>query len=202
MMNFSNQKNLFVKISKNKAIFLSTTVALSLMFIGCSKKRNVKKDKISYTLSEMSTNETPDWIFDSSELGKKDKDYKYFVGEYENVNKVLCKKGASADATEKVVSEISQDINSQFDNDITNANENINAITNAKIKHQIQSRLGGVENVTSYWEQKHYQKTLGADADKKVYSCYQVVKIKKSAIKEISDSVTESTIRINNNRQQ
>ena len=190
MINFSSQ-SFSTKMSKSGIIFLSTCVVLSLTVIGCSKKRNVKKDKISYTLSDMSTNETPDWIFDSSELGKKDKDYKYFVGEYENVNKVLCKKGASADATEKVVSEISQDINSQFDNDVNNTNENINVITNAKIKHQIQSRLGGVENVTSYWEQKHYQKALGADADKKVYSCYQVVKIKKSAIKDSSSIADE-----------
>ena len=111
MMNVFDQKSLFTKISKSGTMFLLTAVALSLVVVGCSKKRNVKKDKISYTLSDMSMNETPDWIFDNSELGKKDKDYKYFVGEYENVNKVLCKKGASADATEKVVAEISQDIN-------------------------------------------------------------------------------------------
>ena len=189
------------KILKNRLLLLLAPVFISLVIIGCSSKRSVKKDQLSYTLSDMSTDETPDWIFDSSELGKKDTEYKYFVGEYDNVNKVLCRKGASADATEKVVAEISQEIDSVFANNVSNANENVNAISNADIKHKIQSKLGGIENVASYWEQKNYKKELGADADKKVYSCYQAVKIKKSTIKEISDSVTNSTVRINNNKQ-
>ena len=187
-------------ILTNKLLLLSIPICISLIILGCSSKRSVKKDQLSYTLSDMSADETPDWVFDSSELGKKDTEYKYFVGEYDNVNKVLCRKGASADATEKVVAEISQEIDSIFANNVSNANGNVNAISNADIKHKIQSKLGGIENVTSYWEQKNYKKELGADIDKKVYSCYQAVKIKRSTIKEISDSITKPTLRLNNNK--
>ncbi len=183
----------------SKKMLLLTPVVISLAIAGCSNKRKVKKEDLSYTLSDMSTYETPDWVFDETQLGQKDKEYKYFVGDYDNVNKVLCQKGARANATEKLVAEISQEINSIYSNKVGDDNGKIDAKTEANIKHQIQSKLGGVENVASYWEQKNYKKSLGADADKKVYSCYQAVKIKKSTMKEIADTITNATIKANSN---
>lgn len=168
----------------------------------CSSKRKVKKEAITYTLSDISTDgETPDWVFDDSLIGNGDKnnqDYKYFVGEDDNINKTLCTKGASANATEKVVEELSQEIKSNYTKIINNDNDNLDSKINATIQHNIESKLGGIERVKSYWEQRNYQQKLGADKDKKVYFCYQVVKIKKSTMKEISDSVTNATLRANN----
>ena len=178
-----------------KKLVILAPIVVSLVVAGCSSKRDVKKDKLSYTLSDVSTNKTPDWVFDDSQIGKKDREYKYFVGDYDNVNKVLCKKGATANAAEKVVSEISQEIDSRFANKIDDDNQKIDAKANVDIKHQIQSKLGGIESVASYWEQKNYKKSLGADEDRKVYSCYQAVRIKKSDMKKIADAITNATLK-------
>ena len=182
-----------------KRMLVLMPVVLSLAVVSCSNKRKVQKDKLTYTLADMSTYETPDWVFDDTQIGKGDKDYKYFIGDSDNVNKVLCKKGASANATEKLVSEISQEIHSTYVSQVGDVNGKIDAKTEANIKHQIQTKLGGVESVASYWEQKNYKKSLGADEDKKVYSCYQVVKIKKSTMKEIADTITNATLKASAN---
>ena len=182
-----------------KKMLVLMPVVLSLAVVSCSSKRKVQKDKLTYTLADMSTYETPDWVFDEMRIGKGDKDYKYFVGDSDNVNKVLCKKGARVNATEKLASEISQEINSTYASQVGDINGKIDTKTEAKIKHQIQTKLGGVEDVASYWEWKNYQKALGADEDKKVYSCYQVVKIKKSTMKEIADTITNATLKASAN---
>ena len=182
-----------------KKLIIIAPVVASLAIAGCSSKRKVKKEKLSYTLSDMSTNETPDWVFDDTLIGKGDKENKYFIGEYDNVNKVLCKKGATADATEKLMAEISQEVDSLFANNTSDLNGKIDTNIKADIKHKIQSKLGGIESVSSYWEQKNYKKSLGADKDEKVYSCYQVVKISKAQMKEIAESVTNATLRKNEN---
>ena len=191
-----------MKDVKNMVLSLSVLCITACLITSCSSKRKVAKDAISYTLSDISTNgETPNWVFEGTDSKwEKNKDYTYFIGEDDNKDKMLCQKGASANATEKVIEQISQEVNSKYAQSISNDNGNLDKKANYEIQHQIESKLGGIEHVTAYWEQRNYQKALGADKNEKVYYCYKVVKVANKTLKEIGNSVSDATIRANDKK--
>ena len=142
--------------------------------------------------------ERPAWIENVEAISKDDKEYKYFVGDFENINKTLCQKGAEARASEKAVSDIKQKIRSRFVDDVANVNNEVDQQTGAALEKNLNSKLGGIETVASYWEQKNYKVDLGADADSKIYSCYAVVRVKKSTLDNFAKTYNTNTIKKQN----
>jgi len=178
-------------------------VALCGIITACSSKNKIKLAKPTYEIIDNSTREEnrPNFVFgELDSKWEKDKDYTYFIGEDDNVDKTLCDKGASANATEKVVEQLSQEIKSSYAKVINSDNDNLDRKTSMALQHMIESKLGGVEGVAKYWELRNYKKELGADKNVKMYNCYRVVKVKKSTIQEISDSVSNATVRVNDNK--
>ena len=148
--------------------------------ISCSYFVNRELD---YTLLDTSSSETPKWIFDHSLIKKDDKIYEYFIGEYDDYDKVKCEKGALLDAVEKIINEISQEIikNNNLEKNKKNDLE--------KLKDNIRLKINGIEKVTDYWEQKKY-KYKRSLIDNKMYSCYKIVRIKKLSINRLKNSIS------------
>jgi len=185
----------------SKKAFISFLV-LSVSLSCCSSKLNVNLAKPTYDVLDNSSreNKRPAYVFGELESKwEKDKEYEYFIGEDDNTVKTLCMKGAQVDATEKVVKQLSQEMNSNFEKSVKNENDNVQTSTSMNTMDKIYSKIGGIKNVANYWELRQYKKELGAEQNKKLYTCYSVVKISKATLNEVSDSVTSAQIRANDN---
>ena len=156
----------------NKVLFLVSLTICIFLNLGCFFNRK----NLNYTLLDSSSIETPMWIFDHSLVEKDDKTYEYFIGEYDDKDKIECKKGALFNAVEKIVDKIFQEI-------IKNNNDLIKQTDTEELKNRIRININGVEKVTNYWERKRYKK-LPSDKNK-IYSCYEVVRIKKELVKQL-----------------
>lgn len=137
------------------------------------------KKHLNYVISDMSSFETPMWVFDEN-LEDKNDDYEYFISGTDDYDKTLCKKNALFIATEKIVAKISKDIISS---------EHFNNVKTDYIKNLIRLNLFNIEKIDNYWEQKKYKKSFGANDDYNIYSCYEAIKIKKEYLKQITDKV-------------
>ena len=178
----------------NKVLFSASAVVLIGGFlVGCS--HGPKRDAYTYTIADSSAQERPEWTEDFTLVGKKDKDYKYFVGEFENINKTLCQKGAKANAGEKVAEEVYRINYGDYTNNATSdENDNVTERVEAYTKQVVNSNLGGVENYTTYWELKNFQTKLGAERDYKTYHCYAVIRVKKDTLDTFAKQVNEKSL--------
>lgn len=178
---------------QNKVLVSFSVLALASVLANCS--HGPKRDDYTYTIADSSAQERPEWTEDFSLIGKKDENYKYFVGEFENLNKTLCQKGAKANAGEKIAEEVYRINYGDYINNATSDNEVINEKVEAYTKQVVNSNLGGVENVTAYWELKNFQTKLGAERDYKSYHCYAVVKVKRDVLDKFAKQVNEKSLK-------
>lgn len=182
---------------------LLSLVLVSVCVLACSSKNKIKLAEPTYEIIDNSSrnNYRPNYVFGELEKSwQKDKEYVYFIGEDDNIDKGLCDKGASANATEKLVEQVSQEIKSSYAKVVNNDNNNIDRKTSMALQHLIESRVGGIENVAKYWELRNYKTKLGAPENVQMYNCYRVVKISRDSLERISESVSKATIRENDNK--
>ena len=180
-----------------KGIGFTSLLAASVLIAGCASNAP-ERENFTYTIADASLDKRPEWLEDLSVLSNGDNDYKYFIGDFENINKTLCQKGAEARASEKVVSDIKQKINSRFVDDVVNVNGEVDQQTGAALEKNLRSKLGGIETVRSYWELKNFKVKMGADEDEKIYSCYAVVKVKKATLDNLANNFNENNIKKQN----
>ncbi len=136
---------------------------------------------LNYILLETSSKNVPNWVFDHDLITKNnDDEYLYVVGESDEQDKTLCEKNASLYAIDIIIENIYKNIN----NNLKNENKN-------DIKEKIMLNINGIETVDSYIELKKYKKSLGAKANERLYSCYKVIKIKKSSMKKIIEKLNQ-----------
>ena len=181
-----------------KVIGFTSLVAVSALFVSACASNAPEREKFSYTIADASLQERPAWIEHVDAISKDDKDYKYFVGDFENINKTLCQKGAEARASEKVVSDIKQKIRSRFVDDVVNVNGEVDQQTGAALEKNLNSKLGGIETVRSYWELKNFKVKMGAEEDSQIYSCHAVVKVKKATLDNLANNYNENNIKKQN----
>lgn len=168
-----------------------------LVISGCAS--NVpERENFTYTIADASLDKRPEWLENLSVLSNGDDEYKYFIGDFENINKTLCQKGAEARASEKVVSDIKQKIRSRFVDDVVNVNGEVDQQTGAALEKNLNSKLGGIETVRSYWELKNFKVKMGAEEDSQVYSCHAVVKVKKATLDNFANNFNENNIKKQN----
>ena len=185
-----------------KVIGFTSLLAMSAFVVSGCASNEPERENFTYTIADASLDKRPEWLEDLSVLSNGDNDYKYFIGDFENINKTLCQKGAEARASEKVVSDIKQKIRSRFVDDVVNVNGEVDQQTGAALEKNLNSKLGGIETVRSYWELKNYKVDLGADADSKIYSCYAVVRVKKSTLDDFTKTYNTNTIKKQNAKTQ
>ena len=177
----------------NKYIISLSVLSIISGLASCSS--GPKRDAYTYTIADSSSPDRPEWTEDFTLVGKKDKDYKYFVGEFENVNKTLCQKGAKANAGEKVAEEVYRINYGDYTNTASNDNnDNVSEAMESYTKQVVNSHLGGVENYTTYWELKNFQTKLGAERDYKSYHCYAVIRVKKDTLDKFAKQVNEKSL--------
>ena len=164
---------------KTTAIILSV---LALMAAGCSSTRKIKKD---YTLVDVSSGEYPEWLTkpSSADEEKKRRKYRYFVSESSAKNKRLCLRSAQGRATTKIAQEIVQFIKNTYAETIqSEESEEASKYAQEELVQETQTHVIGAQVFKNYWEKRRYQMELGATSDETKYSCFALVKIKKSAL--------------------
>ena len=177
----------------NKVLISLSVLSVMAGLTNCSS--GPKRDAYTYTIADSSAKDRPDWIEDFSKAGEKDDEYKYFVGEFENINKTLCQKGAKANAGEKIAEEVMRINYGDYTNNAINENDNVNERAEAYTKQVVNSNLGGIENYTAHWELKNFQTKMGADRDYKSYHCYAVVRAKKDLLDRFAQQVNEKSLK-------
>ena len=181
-----------------KVIGFTSLLAMSALVVSGCASNEPERENFTYTIADASLDKRPEWLEDLSVLSNGDNEYKYFIGDFENINKTLCQKGAEARASEKAVSDIKQKIRSRFVDDVVNVNGEIDQQTGAALEKNLNSKLGGIETVRSYWELKNFKVKMGADADSQLYSCYAVVKVKKATLDNLANNFNENNIKKQN----
>lgn len=173
---------------KKVVIVLSALTLLA----GCS---SFKPD---YVVRDASEKSAPDWIADADEAARNKKElaeYRFFISDAENVNKRLCKQESEAQATQKVASEIAQEIFSRFEAEYKSDDDVANAKLKDKLQRNIQVNLHGVAVAKNYWEKRQYQVEMGASKDIVRFKCDTAVKISVKNLQEALNAYKEKTLK-------
>jgi len=135
-----------------------------------------------YIIQEMSKNPAPKWIkapqkADKSKVRRK---YRYFVNSSEHASKRLCLRSAEARATAHVAGEIAQFIkNTYAEATQGGGDEEVSEYMQEQLAQETQAFVVGSRVLKTFWEKRFYKEELGAEEDKRVYSCFAVVRISK-----------------------
>lgn len=146
--------------------------------------------KPDYVVTDASESSKPFWTQQSKahkiDSSSEAREYRYFVNDAQNINQRLCLKAAETRATQKVASEVSQELMSSFEEKNKSEDDAANTKIKETLQQNIQVNLHGVIVADKYWEKRAYKKEMGAEKDYTAYKCDVVVKIKKS---DLADSL-------------
>lgn len=152
-----------------------------------------------YTVTDASHASRPDWIqpenVKESGSSSNRKEHRYYIDSAENINQRLCLKSAEARATQKVASEIAQEVVSRYEERAQSDNQTALEQVKEKLEQNIQVSLHGVRVQSSYWEKRAYKQELGAPKDYTSYKCDVVVKIKKAELIQALENYKAMTVR-------
>lgn len=155
--------------------------------------------KPDYVVTDASQSSRPSWIAQSKahkiDSSSEAKQNRYYVNDAQNVNQRLCLKAAETRATQKIASEIAQEIMSKFEETSKSQDDSANSKMKDSLQQNIQVNLHGVVVGDKYWEKRAYKKELGAEKDYTSYKCDVVVKIKKTALEEALNAYKEKTLK-------
>lgn len=152
-----------------------------------------------YVVTDASENSKPSWTVQSKahkiDSSSEAKQNRYFVSDAQNVNQRLCLKAAETRATQKIASEIAQELMSRFEENNKSQDDTANSKMKDTLQQNIQVNLHGVVVADKYWEKRAYKKEKGAEKDYTSYKCDVVVKIKKTALAEALNAYKEKTVK-------
>ena len=152
-----------------------------------------------YDITDASETSKPSWTLQSKahkiDSSSEAKQNRYFVSDAQNVNQRLCLKSAETRATQKVASEIAQELMSRFEEINKSQDDTANSKMKETLEQNIQVNLHGVAVADKYWEKRAYKKEKGAEKDYTAYKCDVVVKIKKTALAEALNAYKEKTVK-------
>ncbi|MBR1778169.1 MAG: hypothetical protein IJ752_06260 [Alphaproteobacteria bacterium] len=155
--------------------------------------------KPDYVVKDASESSAPSWTVQSKahkvDSSSEAKEHRYFVNDAHNVNQRLCLKAAETRATQKVASEVAQEIMSRFEEKSQSEDDTASTKLKDKLEQNIQVNLHGVAVAGKYWEKRSYLKEMGAEKDYTSYKCDVVVRIKKSALAEAIEAYKAKTMK-------
>ena len=155
--------------------------------------------KPDYVVTDTSESSSPSWISQSKahkiDSSSEAKQHRYYVNDAQNVNQRLCLKAAETRATQKIASEIAQEIMSNFEEINKSQDDTANSKMKDTLEQNIQVNLHGVVVADKYWEKRAYKKEMGAEKDYTSYKCDVVVKIKKTALEDALNAYKEKTLK-------
>lgn len=152
-----------------------------------------------YVVRDASETSVPSWTVQKkahkADSSPDTKEYRYFVSDAHNVNQRLCLKAAETRATQKVASEVAQEIMSRFEEKNKSEDDAATSKLKDKVQQNIQVNLHGTAVVGKYWEKRNYLKEKGAEKDYTAYKCDVAVKIKKTALAEAIEAYKTRTLK-------
>ncbi len=154
-------------------------VVFSMVFVGCSSTRTLKKD---YDLINASSKRFPDWVAKpaSADSAKNQKNYRYFVSESNGKNKRLCLRSAGARASARIAREIVQFIKNTYAEATQGGeDEEISEYSQEQLAQETQTFVVGARTMKTYWEKRRYKIELGAAKNEVKYACFALVKMSK-----------------------
>lgn len=175
-------------------IILITILTSSFVLTSCSSKPKPRKATRTYKVVDFSNAVKPEWIEDVSkgDTSKAQKSNRYFISESEHKNKRLCLKSAEARATATVASEIAQFIKNTYGESTSADEAEVSDYMTESLAQETQAFVVGAQVHKRYWEQRSYEKELGAKRNYKKYACHALIKMKKKAlVKAIKNSTAE-----------
>ncbi|MDR0572383.1 MAG: hypothetical protein LBG48_06045 [Rickettsiales bacterium] len=146
----------------------------AIMLASCGVR--IKKD---FIITEVSSERRPAWV-KKMMYEPKGSEYKFFVSEAENVDRRLCDKSAGSRGAVLISSEIASRIDNTYQEVAESKNLEKESFSNEKLQQTIKSYLAGIEKHDSYWEKRSYQKKLGSEQDVVKYTCFNLLKMKKT----------------------
>ncbi len=171
---------------------LSLVMLLSLVsFVGCGSKEKKEVVKVvepsvqtqpDFIIQEMSAKNYPKWIKspDKGDKSKFRKKNRYFVNSSEHASKRLCLKSAEARATAHVAGEIAQFIkNTYAEATQGGGDEDVSEYMQEQLAQETQAFVVGSRVLRTFWEKRFYKEELGAEEDKRIFSCFALVRISK-----------------------
>lgn len=171
---------------------------LGLSLAACSGNRKIKQD---YVVKEAQEAKLPKWIREPSKAdkGSVTKDFKYFIDYAENTNRRLCQTSAETRAKTRLSSEFSEFVKKTYDESVESGQDSVNNYIDKRLAKEVQSLetrsfLSGVEVAGTYWEKRQYLQEMGAPADREVYVCYTVVKMKKEQAEKVAEVALEKML--------
>lgn len=165
-----------------KKYLITSVCLLALAACGGSKK--------DYTILESSGKERPVWI-NNPEAGASKKDaekYRYFTDHSENASQRLCENSAKTRADAKIAAEVSQFITSAYTEALQNDTSTIEDYNEERLAREAQGYIVGSQVASTYWEKRFYQEELGADADKKAFHCYALIRVDKKTLERATNA--------------
>ncbi len=175
-------------------IILITILTTSFVLTSCSSKPTPRKATRTYKVVDFSNAVKPEWFEDVSkgDTSKAQKSNRYFISESEHKNKRLCLKSAEARATATVASEIAQFIKNTYGESTSADEAEVSDYMTESLAQETQAFVVGAQVHKRYWEQRSYEKELGAKRNYKKYACHTLIKMKKKALaKAIKNSTAE-----------
>ena len=154
--------------------------------------------KPDYIVQDASRTSAPKWItnaYKAADSSKEKKEFRFYNADSENVNKRLCQKSAETRATQKIASEVAQEIMGMFQEKNSATDDTATAKLKDVLEQNIKTSLHGVQITDQYWEKRAYRMEMGAPQDIVKYKCDAVVKIKVSSLEEALNAYKAKTIK-------
>lgn len=154
--------------------------------------------KPDYIVRDASENSRPSWTVQKNAYKSDDsankKKFRYYVNDAENPDQRLCLKSAEARATQKVASEIAQEIASRFSEKANSHDDESTRKVKEDLEQNIKVSLHGVAVQGKYWEKRQYSRELGVEKDKTAYKCDVAVRISNEALAEALEAYKTKTL--------
>lgn len=155
--------------------------------------------KPDYIVRDASENSPPSWIIQAkaykSDPKSDEKKYRFYVNDAESPDQNLCLNLAENRATQRVASEISQEIMNKFSEIASSRDDSSTRSVKNTLERNIQVNLHGVAVTGKYWEKRAYSKELGAEKDKVAYKCDVAVRISNANLTEALEAYKAKTLR-------
>ena len=155
--------------------------------------------KPDYVVRDASENSKPDWTeyknaYKSDDKANK-KNYRYYVNDATSPDQDLCLNLAESRSTQRVASEIAQEIINKFQEKAQATDEESSRKVKNELERNIQVNLHGVAVTGRYWEKRQYLKELGAEKDKIGFKCDVAVRISNDDLVKAIEAYRAKTMR-------
>lgn len=194
-----------------KLFFFSCLTLLLLASCSSSKKERIPEERVhenlkrQYIVTDASSPVRPGWIEDAQiwarEYGRDTKKYRYFSYETEaKVSRSVACSLARAQATADVAREISTFIDRSLvatvsgEASIDQNNPQLRGLrqyVNESLREKVQTEISGARVAKTYWEQRQYQKRLGADKDFRGWTCAAFIEMEQKHLSRLIDFAVE-----------